>query len=249
MLNAKWVRKAQRKPRINPNWRGSFIISRMDTYLEIGTKRVFAGAVEWPGWSRSGRDELSALQALLAYGPRYARVMQFGALAFDLPVAIDQLRVIERLPGGPATNFGVPEKALSADARPVDEAELAHLQAVLTCCWQALNASAQAAQGRQLSKGPRGGGRELEGVLRHVLDAEASYLGRIGWKVPKWEDQDLPARQEQTLQNMLEGLAAAVRQGVPPSPRGGARWLPRYYARRSAWHILDHAWEIEDRII
>ena len=24
-------------------------------------------------------------------------------------------------------------------------------------------------------------------------------------------------------------------------------WLPRYAARRIAWHVLDHAWEIEDK--
>jgi hypothetical protein len=27
-----------------------------------------------------------------------------------------------------------------------------------------------------------------------------------------------------------------------------SRWPPRYVVRRAAWHVLDHAWEIEDRI-
>jgi len=38
--------------------------------VEGGAKRVFASAVDWPGWARSGRDEAAALEALLAYAPR-----------------------------------------------------------------------------------------------------------------------------------------------------------------------------------
>jgi hypothetical protein len=31
-------------------------------------------------------------------------------------------------------------------------------------------------------------------------------------------------------------------------PRGGERWPALFAIRRSAWHALDHAWEIEDRL-
>ncbi|MGH2773763.1 MAG: hypothetical protein ACRDIU_11590 [Actinomycetota bacterium] len=33
-------------------------------FVENGSKRVFAGAVDWPGWCRSGKDEQEALEAL-----------------------------------------------------------------------------------------------------------------------------------------------------------------------------------------
>ncbi|MBX7251781.1 MAG: hypothetical protein K1X50_07340, partial [Candidatus Promineofilum sp.] len=46
----------------------------MDIYLEEGAKRMFAGALEWPGWCRAGRDEAAARRALLDYAPRYAAV-------------------------------------------------------------------------------------------------------------------------------------------------------------------------------
>jgi hypothetical protein len=47
---------------------------------------------------------------------------------------------------------------------------------------------------------------------------------------------------------VVEALTAAVEHGVEErGPRGGKRWLPRYFVRRVAWHALDHAWEIEDR--
>ncbi len=42
----------------------------IEIYLEIGEKRTFAGALDWPGWSRSGKDEVSAMQALIDYGAR-----------------------------------------------------------------------------------------------------------------------------------------------------------------------------------
>ena len=42
----------------------------IDAYLEIGPKRTFAGALDWPGWCRHGRNEEEALAAVFEYGPR-----------------------------------------------------------------------------------------------------------------------------------------------------------------------------------
>ena len=47
----------------------------IEVFVETGKKKTFAGAVDWPGWCRGGRDEAGALQALVDYGPRYARVL------------------------------------------------------------------------------------------------------------------------------------------------------------------------------
>jgi hypothetical protein len=44
-------------------------------------------------------------------------------------------------------------------------------------------------------------------------------------------------------QDILEVLRAPS-DGSPPVPKG---WPSRYAGRRIAWHVLDHAWEIEDR--
>jgi len=57
----------------------------IDVYLEIGSKRTFAGVVEWPGWCRSGRDEQAALQALVDYARRYGRVAHAAGLRFQAP--------------------------------------------------------------------------------------------------------------------------------------------------------------------
>ena len=50
--------------------------AKIPIYLEIGKKRTFAGAVDWPGWCRAGRDEATALDALDSWARRYAKVLR-----------------------------------------------------------------------------------------------------------------------------------------------------------------------------
>jgi hypothetical protein len=52
-----------------------------------------------------------------------------------------------------------------------------------------------------------------------------------------------------SIQKAFIAAARARAHGELPDqgPRGGKRWPARYAIRRSAWHALDHAWEIEDR--
>lgn len=223
--------------------------SQCGVYLEVGQKRVFAGALEWPGWCRSGRDEAAALQALADSAPRYARVLAAAGIGFEPPVAAD-LEVAERLAGTSTTEFGAPDVAPASDARPIDAHELERLQALLRAYWQALDAAMRAAAGRTLRGGPRGGGRDLAAIGRHVSEAEAAYLGKLAWKRERGAAGDALDELAQTHQAALDALAAAVRDGLPErGPRGGAIWLPRYFVRRVGWHVLDHAWELEDRLI
>jgi hypothetical protein len=87
-------------------------------------------------------------------------------------------------------------------------------------------------------------------VLLHVLGGEAAYLGALGWKFKRNEEAGLNQQMEQIRQAALDGLAAAARGEIAAlGPRGGIRWTPRYFVRRAAWHVLDHAWDIEDRVI
>jgi len=119
----------------------------VNVYVERGSKRTFASAVDWPGWSRSGRDESSALEVLLVYGPRYARVVGRSRLGFAAPASVDDLTVSNRVRGTAGTDFGVPEVAASSDAEPVDDAELRRLVTILRACWRALDRAAAAISG------------------------------------------------------------------------------------------------------
>jgi hypothetical protein len=217
----------------------------LNVYLEVGSKRVFAGALNWHGWCRSGRDEDSALEALLAYAPRYASAMSLGGLDFTAPGALADFTVVERMAGNSTTDFGAPAAAPAADSEPIDDDDFSFFRDLLDACWQSLDQAARSARGKPLTLGPRGGGRDLDRIIRHVHEGQLGYLSSLGWKVDKSTQGD-PAAVRRAV---TDGLAAATRGEIAErGPRGGQRWTPRYFVRRSAWHILDHAWEIEDRI-
>jgi hypothetical protein len=218
-------------------------------YFEIGQTRTFAGALDWPGWCRAGRDEAAALQALCDYGTRYARVLQAAQIEFQPPAEISQFNVIERLTGNATTDFGAPDVGPSSDRLPLADADLQRFQTLLQACWQAFDKAVESAAGKELRKGPRGGGRDLETIVGHVLGADVSYLGRLAWKHPRDEAANPGAELERTRQAILAALAAAARGEIPTrGPRGGVIWTPRTFVRRVAWHLLDHLWEIEDRV-
>jgi hypothetical protein len=218
-------------------------------YLEIGSKRTFAGAIDWPGWCRSGRDELSALAALIAYRPRYARAIHAVHLEVEFSEVPPKLVVVERLEGSTTTDFGAPSAVAAADERPIGERELDRLTAILNACWLAFAAAAAAAEGKPLRKGPRGGGRDLPDIIQHVADANRAYLSRLAWKPTIDAGAGPAAQMNQMLDQVSQALAAAAAEDLPDKgPRGGKLWVPRYFVRRVAWHMLDHAWEIEDRV-
>ena len=108
----------------------------------------------------------------------------------------------------------------------------------MRACWSALDRAAAAADGLVLRTGPGGGGRQLAAIVGHVADAEAAYLSKLG-TLPSGGD----------ARATILAVFASRARGEPPerTPRSGALWSPRYFMRRAAWHVLDHAWEIEDR--
>ncbi len=217
-------------------------------YLEAGTKRTFAAAVEWPGWCRSGRREEAALAALLEYGPRYREALGGTAAGLALPPDLSGLEVVERLRGDATTDFGAPSVAPSADDRSLDGAEVERQLACLEAAWAALAAAAGAAEGIALRTGPRGGGRDLSEIVNHVVDAEVAYLSRLGARLPPSGGAGGTERQAMLRTSVGEAVRARAR-GLPlahPS-RTRSLWSPRYFVRRAAWHALDHAWEIQDR--
>jgi hypothetical protein len=208
-------------------------------YLEVGNKRVFAGALDWPGWCRAGRDEDAAIAALLAYGDRYRKALGRAASGFKEPADASRLHVVERLKGNATTDFGAPGIAPKFDQKLLDQAGLERLVTILKACWSKFDRVAKAAEGKSLSKGPRGGGRTVAGIVAHVEDAENGYLHGLGGR---------PSSERALRKSIQDALLARARGEVEDvGPRGGLRWTPRYFVRRTAWHALDHAWEIEDR--
>ena len=216
--------------------------------VERGSKRTFASALAWPGWSRSAREEEGALEALVAYGPRYAEIVRPAKVSFRPPKDVGGLAVVERVKGDAGTDFGAPSVAAKTESAPVDAKELRRLRALLEATWNAFDAAAGAARGKKLRTGPRGGGRSLQKIVAHVFSSDASYLRRIAGQPPSVDEGDPWAAADDLRAAIVEALERGVRDGVPKrGPRGGKMMTIRYFVRRSAWHVLDHTWEIEDR--
>lgn len=211
--------------------------------MEAGRRRTFASAADWPGWCRSARDEASALAALAAYAPRYAAAVGAGA-GVPAPAGGTTFDVVERLAGDASTDFGVPGRVAAADHEPYGSRDLDRHLALLEAAWAAFDAAADAAAGAVLRTGPRGGGRDLGAIIDHVLTADRAYLSSLGFR---------PAAGGDDMAGVRAAVVAAIRarargEEPPPNPRRRKPlWPPRYALRRSAWHALDHTWEVEDR--
>jgi len=87
----------------------------------------------------------------------------------------------------------------------------------------------------ELRRGPRGGGRDRDGIVDHVAEAELSYARKLGISL----GSDLDANR-----SAIATVLAAASDGSSPVANG---WPPRYAARRIAWHVLDHAWRSRTR--
>ena len=223
--------------------------AKVPVYLEIGSKRTFACAVDWQGWCRHGRDAEEALAALYDYAPRYARVLAGTGLGFEPPADPAALEVVERLDGNVTTDFGAPAIPPTVDrSRSCPPDQLARYETILRAGWRAFDAAVEAARGKELAKGPRGGGRSLDAIVKHVAEAEAGYIRAAGGKAPKADDPAELLRA--TRDAVLDTLTASATGGIPErGPRGGERWTARFFARRASWHVISHAWEIERRVV
>lgn len=221
----------------------------VDAVLEVAAKRSFASALDWPGWSRGGKSPDDALAALVAYGPRYAAVAQRAGLAFDVPTGADAVTVTERVRGGGGTEFGIPSTPARAEEEPIGD-DLDRLVSLLRAAWNTFDDAMDAARGRRLATGPRGGGRDLSRMVDHVRDAEVAYLSKLGSRAPAVSDRPPRERLEALRTAFVDALTAiAAGEPVPTPSRTQKLWSPRYAVRRTAWHALDHAWELQDRTL
>jgi hypothetical protein len=208
-----------------------------EVVLETVDRRTFASAVDWPGWCRSGRTPDEALVALADYAPRYAGVARVARVRFAV-AAGDNLAVISQVPGDGTTTYGAPNAQSPTDLRDLTPGEADRQVRLLRAGWAELDRLAVEAP-EQLAKGPRGGGRDRDGVVAHVIEAERSYARKIGVRHPPFHGDHAAV---EACRSEVEQVLRAARSGQPMPG-----WPARYFLRRAAWHVLDHVWEIEDK--
>jgi hypothetical protein len=212
--------------------------------LEIGPKgkRVVAGATDWPGLDRSGKDEEGALETLHSYRPRYAPVAQRAGMA-DAFAREERTDVVERYPGNTSTDWwGIAHVPSEIEREILAPHELDRRLSLLEACWSHFDEVAERVSA-QLRPGPRGGGWTRDEIIRHVHVNEAEQFTRkVGVRTPR-EVVLTPDGREAHRAETLD----AIRAYNAERKIAGRSWSIQFLVRRIAHHLLDHAWEMEDR--
>ena len=210
--------------------------------LEIGPKgkKVAAVAADWPGLERGAKTEEAALERLRSYIPRYAAVTKLAGMeaAFATQSVVD---VVERYPGTGSTDFwgisfafsGIDQQAMSGE---VLERELRLMQA----CWAFFD-DVRARVSAKMRPGPRGGGRDRDRIVRHIFANEQDWVKKLGVITP--DDALLTA---EGMKAHRENYCNAIR-AFHSQNKMARNWPLHYLIRHTAYHSLDHAWEMEDR--
>ena len=210
--------------------------------LEVGKKRrVVAGAMDWPGLDRWGTSEDGALEKLLSYIPRYAAVAERAGLAQEFERVRD-VEVVERVPGSSSTDFwGIAHVPSEIERELLSPAELERRLDLLRGTWAYFDDVAAAASA-ELRPQPRGGGRTRDQIIRHTYANEPEQFSRKVEVRTPLEDTLTPDGRERHRQAYLEAIRAYNAEGRP-----ARTWPIQFLIRRTAHHVLDHAWEMEDR--
>ena len=215
---------------------------RLRVILEMGkSRKVVAGAMDWPGLDRWGTSEEDALRKLSSYAPRYAAVAERAGMAGEFASARD-VDVVERVPGSSSTDFwGVAHVPSQIEREVLPLADLDRRLELLQACWAFFDDTAVRVS-EELRPGSRGGGRSREEIIRHVYLTEPDQLSR---KVEVRTPFDLVLTQDGLAahrQAYIEAIRAYNAQG-----KAARSWPIQFLVRRTAHHVMDHAWELEDR--
>jgi hypothetical protein len=175
------------------------------------------------------------------YAERDAVVAREAAVPF-IEVRRDDFQIVEQLAGSAGyTDFGVPGIVATCDRQPWSAETMGRQIALLKAAWVVFDRVA-AATPVSLRKGPRGGGRDRDKLVDHVLAAETAYARKLAVR------QQQPARDDPSaIAGLREAIVAELQAPTAPAQLQEMRWPTRYAVRRIAWRVLDHAWEMEDR--
>ena len=217
----------------------------MRVTLETGPKgkKMVAVAIDWPGLERGAKTEELAIEKLQAYMPRYAQVARLADLsaAFDTVQDID---VVEEYPGTGSTDFwGISFAFSSIDQQAMSRNELERDLRLMQACWAFFD-DVRGRVSAEMQKGPRGGGRDRDRIVSHTFAAEKDWASGVGVLTPEGAmltDEGLKAHREAYCQAIRDYHS----QGKWAGSR--AKWPLRFLIRHTAFHTLDHAWEMEDK--
>jgi hypothetical protein len=207
-------------------------------------KRAVAIALDWPGWSRGAKTDADALATLEAYRQRYRPVAALAGMQSEF----DQegpLEVVEDKVGTGSTDFwGISFSPSATEQGPMSQEELDRKLTILRACWTYFDDVA-ARVSPELRRGPRGGGRSRDEIIRHVMRVESlDFAKQVGLLVP--DDGVVVAAAARPAYR--DAYVAAMRAyNAGEVTRRMRSWTLPFLIRHSAFHTMDHAWEMEDK--
>jgi hypothetical protein len=224
---------------------GGTMASHVRVALEIGPKgkKVVAVAPDWPGLARGATTEQAALERLRSYIPRYAPVTKLAGMAAAFTTMTD-VDVVEHYPGTGSTDFwGISFAFSSNDQQALSGEALERELTLMQACWAFFDDVCRRVS-VEMQKGPRGGGRDRDQIVRHTLSTEQGWAKMIGVLTP-----DDALLTNEGLKTHREAYCHAIRDYHSQGKMAGkqAKWPLRYLIRHTAFHTIDHAWEMEDK--
>jgi hypothetical protein len=214
------------------------------TVIERGPKgkRSVAFSLDWPGWSRGAKSAELALETLESYRARYRPVARLAKMVREFDAA-GPLEIVEDRVGPGSTDFwGISFAPSSAEQGPMSKAELERGITLLRACWAFFDDVAVRVS-PQMRTGPRGGGRDRDRIIRHTIRTESEdFAKRVGLRIP-----EEAALTPDGLRQHRETYVAAMRTYNAGETKRMQSWTLPFLIRHSAFHTLDHAWEMEDK--
>jgi hypothetical protein len=224
---------------------GGAMTEHLRVMVEIGPKgkKVAAVAPDWPGLERGAKTEEIAIERLLSYIPRYKTVAKLAGVdsSFASNPVVD---VVERFQGTGSTDFwGISFAFSSIDQQVISDEALERELTLMRACWAFFD-DVGSRVSAEMQRGSRGGGRDRDQIVRHVITNQLEWSKKLGLLPPEYEkltDDELTAHRD--------AYCNAIRDYHSQGKLAGkmAKWPLRYLIRHTAYHTLDHAWEMEDK--
>ena len=214
----------------------------MRVTVEVGPKgkKVVAVAPDWPGLQRGAKTAEKAIEKLRAYLPRYSHVARLAAMNAEFDT-IENIDVVEEYPGTGSTDFwGISFAFSSIDKQGMSVAELERELKLMQACWAFFD-DVRRRVSAEMQKGPRGGGRARDHTVRHIFANEQDWAKGLGVLTP-----DGALLTDEGLKAHRAAYCHAIREYHSQGKMAG-KWPLRYLIRHTAFHTLDHAWEMEDK--
>jgi len=219
----------------------------MRVTLEIGPhgKKVVAVAPDWPGLERGAKTGEAAHERLRAYLPRYAPIAELAGMEAEFARVSTNTDVVEEYPGNGSTDFwGISFAFSNIDRQDMSKEELDRELTLMHGCWAFFD-DVRARVSAELRQGPRGGGRQRDLIVRHVVRSEQEdFAKKVGLRRPELPPGLLPT--DEDLSSQRTEYCASIRQ-YHADRKMARTWPLRYLIRHTAYHTLDHTWEMEDR--